>query len=249
MGQKTNPIGNRLGIIRGWSSSWFSSAGYGERIAEDYKIREYVYKELGKKASVSNVHIERTMDDSVMVYVEAAKPGLIIGKKGQDIDSFVVKLRKLLKKEVRMDVFEVKKVELDANLVAQNIAKNLEARVSFKRAVKMSLTQTIRAGAEGIKVQIAGRLNGVEMARTQTYKEGRIPLSTYRADVSYALAEAHTTYGRIGIKVWIMLGEVYGQRDLSLLVGLNKRKARTGGNSRFEGKGGRSGGRPKRNKK
>jgi len=217
MGQKTNPIGNRLGYIRGWDSNWFGGKRYEEKLVEDHKIRQYLNARL-KKASISRIVIERTLK-LVTVTINTARPGIIIGKGGQEVDKLKEELKKLTKKEVQINIFEIKRPELDARLVADSIARQIEGRISFRRATKMSIASTMRMGAEGIKVSIAGRLNGAEMARTEQYKEGRTPLHTFRADIDYALAEAHTTYGRIGVKVWICKGEVYGKRDLSPNVG------------------------------
>jgi len=222
MGQKTNPIGNRLGIIRGWESNWYGGNDYGDKIAEDDKIRKYIYARLSK-ASVSRVIIERTLK-LVTVTITTARPGIIIGKGGQEVDKLKEELKKITGKEVQINIFEIKRPELDARLVASSIARQIENRISYKRAIKMSIAATMRMNAEGIKVQISGRLNGAEMARSEHYKEGRIPLSTFRADIDYALVESHTTYGRIGVKVWIMKGEVYGKRELSPLVGLSKKQ-------------------------
>lgn len=227
MGQKTNPIGNRLGIIRGWDSNWYGGKKYGDKIAEDYKIRQYINARLAK-ASVSKIIIERTLK-LVTVTITTARPGIIIGKGGQEVDKLKEELKKLTGKEVQINIFEIKRPELDALLVAQSIARQIENRVSYRRAIKMAIQSSMRMNCEGIKVQISGRLNGAEMARSESYKEGRIPLSTFRADVDYALAEAHTTYGRLGVKVWIMKGEVYGKRDLSPLVGMQKKKGNTAG--------------------
>ncbi|CAM1356608.1 MULTISPECIES: 30S ribosomal protein S3 [Tenacibaculum] len=222
MGQKTNPIGNRLGIIRGWESNWYGGNDYGDKIAEDDKIRKYLYARLSK-ASVSRVIIERTLK-LVTVTITTARPGIIIGKGGQEVDKLKEELKKITGKEVQINIFEIKRPELDAKLVAASIARQIENRISYKRATKMAIAAAMRMNAEGIKVQLSGRLNGAEMARSEHYKEGRIPLSTFRADIDYALVEAHTTYGRIGVKVWIMKGEVYGKRELSPLVGLSKQK-------------------------
>ncbi|MDP4664213.1 MAG: 30S ribosomal protein S3 [Salibacteraceae bacterium] len=237
MGQKTNPIGNRLGFIRGWDSQWYGGKHFEEKLVEDFKIREYVYARL-KNASVSHVVIERTLK-LVTVTINTARPGIIIGKGGQEVDKLKEELKKLTKKEVQINIYEIKRPELDAKLVADSIARQIEGRISFRRATKMAIASTMRMGAEGIKVMISGRLNGAEMARTEQYKDGRVPLHTFRADIDYALAEAHTTYGRIGIKVWICKGEVYGRRDLTTTVGSgtpNKGKpsgapARSGGGS------------------
>ncbi|WP_299523960.1 30S ribosomal protein S3 [uncultured Lutibacter sp.] len=229
MGQKTNPIGNRLGIIRGWDSNWYGGRNYGDKIAEDYKIREYINARLSK-ASVSTVIIERTLK-LVTVTITTARPGIIIGKGGQEVDKLKEELKKITGKEVQINIFEIKRPELDAKLVGASIARQIESRISYRRAIKMAIAATMRMNAEGIKVQISGRLNGAEMARSEHYKDGRIPLSTFRADIDYALVEAHTTYGRLGVKVWIMKGEVYGKRELSPLVGLSKKQGK-GGNDR-----------------
>ena len=226
MGQKTNPIGNRLGIIRGWESNWYGGNDYGDKLAEDDKIRKYIFVRLAK-ASVSRVIIERTLK-LVTITITTARPGIIIGKGGQEVDKLKEELRKLTGKEIQLNIIEIKRPELDAHLVAASIARQIENRISYKRAIKMGIAATMRMNAEGIKIQISGRLNGAEMARNEHYKEGRIPLSTFRADIDYALVEAHTTYGRLGIKVWIMKGEVYGKRELSPLVGLSKKGDRGG---------------------
>lgn len=223
MGQKTNPIGNRLGIIRGWESNWYGGNDYGDKLAEDDKIRKYVHARLSK-ASVSRVIIERTLK-LVTVTITTARPGIIIGKGGQEVDKLKEELKKITGKDVQINIHEIKRPELDAFLVAASIARQIESRISYRRAIKMAIAAAMRMNAEGIKVQISGRLNGAEMARSESYKEGRIPLSTFRADIDYALAEAHTTYGRLGIKVWIMKGEVYGKRELSPLVGMSTKKS------------------------
>ena len=227
MGQKTNPIGNRLGYIKGWDSNWYGGNDYRDRLVEDDKIRKYLYARL-VKASLSKIIIERTLK-LVTVTINTARPGVIIGKGGQEVDKLKEELKKLTSKEIQINIFEIKRPELDAHLVATGIARQLEARISFRRAIKMSIASTMRMGAEGIKVKISGRLNGAEMARSEMYKEGRTPLHTFRADIDYALAEAHTTYGRLGIKVWICKGEVYGKRDLSPNIGMNSGGRRPGG--------------------
>jgi small subunit ribosomal protein S3 len=229
MGQKTNPIGNRLGIIRGWDSNWYGGRNYGDKIAEDDKIRKYIHARLSK-ASVSNVIIERTLK-IITITITTARPGIIIGKAGQEVDKLKEELRKITAKEVQINIFEIKRPELDAQLVGASIARQIESRISYRRAIKMAIAAAIRMNAEGIKIQISGRLNGAEMARSESYKEGRIPLSTFRADIDYALVEAHTTYGRLGIKVWIMKGEVYGKRELSPLVGMSKKSSQNNSNS------------------
>ena len=227
MGQKTNPIGNRLGIIRGWESNWYGGNDYGYKLAEDDKIRKYIHARLSK-ASVSRVIIERTLK-LITITVTTARPGIIIGKGGQEVDKLKEELKKITNKEVQINIYEIKRPEVDANLVAASIARQIESRISFRRAIKMSIAAAMRMNAEGIKVQISGRLNGAEMARSESYKDGRIPLSTFRADIDYALHEAHTTYGRLGIKVWIMKGEVFGKRELSPLVGMQKGQGGKGG--------------------
>ena len=228
MGQKTNPIGNRLGIIRGWESNWYGGKNYGDLIAEDEIIRKYIFTRLSK-ASVSRVIIERTLK-LITITITTARPGIIIGKAGQEVDKLKEELKKISKKDIQLNIVEIKRPELEAQLVASSIARQIEGRISYRRAIKMAIAATMRMNAEGIKVQISGRLNGAEMARSETYKEGRIPLSTFRADIDYALVEAHTTYGRLGVKVWIMKGEVYGKRELSPLVGLSLASSKNKGN-------------------
>ena len=227
MGQKTNPIGNRLGIIRGWDSNWFGGNDYGDRIAEDYKIRRYLEARLSK-GGISRIFIERTLK-LVTVTITTARTGLIIGKGGQEVDKLKEELKKITDKDIQINIFEIKRPELDAVLVADSIAKQIENRISYRRAVKMAIAGSMRMGAEGIKVQISGRLNGAEMARSESFNEGRIPLSTFRADIDYHIAEADTTYGRLGVKVWIMKGEVYGKRELSPLVGQPQKKGPVSG--------------------
>lgn len=232
MGQKTNPIANRLGFIKGWESNWYGGRNYVDKIVEDDKIRKYLYARL-RKASVSRIIIERTLK-LVTITINTARPGVIIGKGGQEVDKLKEELKKLTNKEVQLNIFEIKRPELDAKLVADSIARQIEARISFRRAIKMAISSTMRMGAEGIKISASGRLNGAEMARTENYKDGRIPLHTFRADIDYALAESLTKLGMIGIKVWICKGEVYGKRDLSPNVGVAKGKGGKfrGGNRR-----------------
>ena len=227
MGQKTNPIGNRLGFIRGWDSNWYGGNDYKDKLVEDEKIREYLLARL-RKASVSNIIIERTLK-LVTVTVKSARPGVIIGKGGQEVDKLREELKKLTGKEVQINIFEIKRPELDAKLVAESIARQIEARISHRRAIKMAIAGTMRLGAEGIKINIAGRVNGAEIARSESYKEGRIPLHTFRADIDYALMEAHTTYGRIGINCWICRGEIYGKKDLSPIPPQKQSNDRRGG--------------------
>src|SRR5215216_2252474 len=218
MGQKCNPIGNRLGIIRGWDSNWYGGKKYADKIVEDEQIRKYLNARLAK-GGISKIVIERTLK-RITVTIHTARPGIVIGKGGTEVDKIKEELKKLTKKEVQINIFEIKRPELDAQLVAEGIAKQLEARISFRRAMKTTIASTMRMGAEGIKIMTSGRLGGAEMARTEQYKEGRIPLHTFRADIDYALGEALTTYGLIGVKVWICRGEVYGKRDLSPNFGI-----------------------------
>lgn len=244
MGQKTNPIGNRLGIIRGWDSNWYGGRKFEQKLVEDDKIRKYLNARLAK-AGISKIYIERTLK-LLTVTINTARPGLIIGKAGSEVDKLKEELKKVTGKEVQINISEVKRPELDAVLVAQNIAKQIEGRVQYRRAIKMAIASTMRIGAEGIKVSVSGRIGGAEMARTEHYKEGRTPLHTLRADIDYAQAEAHTTYGRIGVKVWICRGLIYGKRELvpSTVGGPQKEKRLGTHNSTRQG----SGSRPKRNR-
>ena len=213
MGQKVNPISNRLGVIRGWDSNWYGGKKYGETLLEDSKIRKYLHTRLAK-ASVSRIIIERTLK-MVTVTIATSRPGMIIGKGGKDVDALKEELKKLTDKEVQINIYEIKRPELDAEIVAASIARQIENKVAYRRAVKMAVASTMRMGAEGIKVQVSGRLNGAEMARSEMFKEGRTPLHTLRADIDYALVEALTKVGIIGIKVWICRGEVYGKKELT----------------------------------
>lgn len=212
MGQKVNPIGFRLGIIRGWDSNWYGGKSFASKLVEDDKIRKYLNARL-VKAGISKIVIERTLK-LVTVTIHTARPGIIIGKGGQEVDKLKEELKKITNKEIQINISEVKRPELDAVLVANTIARQIEGRISYRRAIKSAIVSTMRMNAEGIKVSISGRLGGAEMARTEHYKEGRTPLHTLRAEIDYALAEAHTTYGRLGVKVWICKGEVYGKREL-----------------------------------
>ncbi|MFO7613566.1 MAG: 30S ribosomal protein S3 [Bacteroidales bacterium] len=222
MGQKTNPIGLRLGIIRGWDSSWYGGKDFSHKLVEDQHIRNYLNARLSK-AGISKIVIERTLK-LVTVTIFTARPGIIIGKGGQEVDKLKEELKKLTKKEIQINISEIKRPELDAVIVAGAIAKQIEGRISYRRAIKTAVSSTIRMGAEGIKVQISGRLGGAEMARNELYKEGRTPLHTLRADIDYAQTEAHTTYGRIGIKVWICKGEIYGKPELVPMAGETAKK-------------------------
>ena len=227
MGQKVNPISNRLGIIRGWDSNWFGGRKYGETLLEDSKIRKYLIARLAK-ASVSRIVIERTLK-LVTITVCTARPGIIIGKGGQEVDKLKEELKKITDKDVQINIFEIKRPELDAEIVAANIARQIEGKIAYRRAVKMSIQSSMRMGAEGIKVLVAGRLNGAEMARSEMYKEGRTPLHTFRADIDYAQAEALTKVGLIGVKVWICRGEVYGKVDLAPQFAASREGGRNSG--------------------
>ena len=213
MGQKVNPISNRLGFIRGWDSNWYVSKNCGNELIENSKIRKYLNVRLDK-ASVSKIVIERTLK-LVTITVCTAKPGMIIGKGGQEVDKLKEELKKITDKDVQINIFEVKKPDLDANIVANNIARQIEGKIAYRRAIKMAVANAMRNGAEGIKVLISGRLNGAEMARSEMYKEGRTPLHTLRADIDYCQTQALTKVGLLGIKVWICRGEVYGKKDLT----------------------------------
>ena len=240
MGQKTNPISNRLGIIRGWDSNWYGGTDYASKLFEDAKIREYLNARLAK-ASLSKIVIERTLK-VITVTIHTARPGIIIGKGGQEVDKLKEELKKISNKEVQINIYEVKRPELDANIVANNIARQVEGRVSYRRAIKMAMASTMRMGAEGIKVLISGRLGGAEMARRELYKEGRTPLHTFRADIDYAHAEAHTKVGVLGVKVWVCNGEVYGKRDLSPNVGMAANASAGQGGQQSGGRNDRRGG-------
>ena len=213
MGQKVNPISNRLGVIRGWDSNWFGGKKYGETLLEDSKIRKYLRTRLAK-ANVSRIIIERTLK-MVTVTICTSRPGFIIGPGGKEVDALKEELKKLTDKEVQINIHEIKRPDLDAELVAANIARQIEGKIAYRRAVKKAVQETMRSGAEGIKVQVSGRLNGAEMARSEMFKEGRTPLHTLRADIDYALVEALTKVGIIGVKVWICRGEIYGKKELT----------------------------------
>ena len=206
MGQKVNPHGIRVGVIKDWDSKWYAEADFADNLVEDHKIREYLKKKL-YSAGVSKIEIERT-SDRCKVIVYTAKPGVVIGKGGAEIDKLKEEVQKLSTKKVLVDVKEVKKPDRDAQLVAENIALQLENRVSFRRAMKSAMGRSLKAGAKGIKAACSGRLGGADMARTEFYTEGTIPLQTLRADIDYGFAEADTTYGKVGVKVWIYNGEV-----------------------------------------
>lgn len=230
MGQKVNPISNRLGVIRGWDSNWFGGKKYGDTLLEDSKLRKYLNVRLAK-SSVSRIVIERTLK-LITITVCTSRPGLIIGKGGSEVDKLKEELKKITDKDVQINIFEVKRPELDAQIVASTIARQIEGKIAYRRAVKMAIAATMRSGAEGIKVQVSGRLNGAEMARSEMFKEGRTPLHTLRADIDYALVEAHTKVGVIGVKVWICRGEVYGKRDLAPNFGTTGKEGRPQGGDR-----------------
>ena len=217
MGQKVNPVGLRLGIIKGWDSAWFDSKSYADKIVEDNKIRNYIKARI-PKGGISKVVIERTLK-RITLTIHTARPGVVIGKGGSEVDKIKEELKNLTGKDLQINIFEIKRPELDAKLVGESIAQQLQARISFRRAMKQAIASSMRVGAQGIKVKCSGRLGGAEMARSEQYKEGRIPLHTLRADIDYAISEANTIYGKIGIKVWIFKGEVFGKRDLSPNVG------------------------------
>lgn len=234
MGQKINPVSFRLGIIRGWESNWYGGKTFDAKLIEDEKIRKYIYARI-PKGGISKIVIERTLK-RVILTINTARPGVVIGKGGGEVDKIKEELKKLTNKEVQINIFEIKRPELDAKLVGESIAQQLEGRISYRRAMKQSIASTIRVGALGIKVKLSGRLAGAEMARTEQYKEGRIPLHTLRADIDYAISEAQTVYGKIGIKVWIFKGEVYGKRDLSPNVGVISASGQQSSNNQQTGK-------------
>ena len=242
MGQKTNPISNRIGITRGWDSNW-CGGNYAEKIAEDFEIRKYLGGRLAK-AGLSRIVIERTLK-LITVTIYAARPGFIIGKGGTEVDKLKEELKKVSGKDVQINIFEVKRPEVDAHIVADSIARQIEGRVSYRRAIKMAIANTMRAGAEGIKVQLSGRVGGAEIARSEMFKEGRTPLHTFRADIDYALAVAGTKVGCLGVKVWICNGEKYGRQDLTpaALAAANAQAAgqNRGGNDRGGRRGDRRG--------
>lgn len=257
MGQKANPIGNRLGIIRGWDSNWYADKDYGLKVVEDEKIRNYLRVRRPKTAvadprdrnkpmqnGISRIVIERSMK-RVTVTIHTSRPGIIIGKGGKEVDLIKEELKVLTGKEVQINIFEIRKPELDANIVGEQVAKQIEARINFRRAVKGSIQGSMRAGAEGIKIRVSGRLGGAEIARTEEYKEGRTPLHTFRADIDYAWVEAQTVYGKIGIKVWLFKGEVLQKRELTPFAaaeGTGSDRREGGGSERRGGDDRRGGG-------
>lgn len=242
MGQKVNPVGFRLGIIRGWDSNWYGGKTFAEKLVEDETIRKYIQARIPKGA-ISKIIIERTLK-RVTLTINTARPGVVIGKGGNEVDKIKEELKKITGKDVQINIFEIKRPEIDAKLIGETIAQQLQARISFRRAMKQSIASAMRVGAQGIKIKLSGRLGGAEMARTEQYKEGRIPLHTLRADIDYAISEAQTVYGKIGIKVWVFKGEVYGKRDLSVInAGLSAggNEGRSGGDRGERRSGGRDG--------
>lgn len=237
MGQKTHPIGLRLGITKGWESNWFGGKNYADKLIEDEKIRNYLQARI-PKGGISRIVIERTLK-RITITIHTSRPGIVIGKGGKEVDKLKEEIKKITQKEVQINIFEIKRPELDAKLVGEMIASQLEARISFRRAMKTAIASTMRMGAEGIKIMCSGRLGGAEMARTEQYKQGRIPLQTLRANIDYALVEAKTIYGIIGVKVWIFKGEIYGKPDLSPTANTGDR--RKGGRGPRRGGGGRGG--------
>lgn len=215
MGQKTNPIGNRLGIIRGWDSNWYGGKkDYALKLVEDHKIRTYLNARINK-GGISRIVIERTLG-KLIITIHTSKPGIIIGKGGGEVDRIKEELKKLTDKvDVQINILEIRRPEVDANIVGETIAKQIESRINYKRAIKMAIATALRMGAEGIKVKVAGRLGGSEIARSEEIKQGRTPLHTFRMDIDYASVFAQTVYGKIGIKVWICKGEILGKRDLN----------------------------------
>lgn len=260
MGQKANPIGNRLGIIRGWDSMWFSNPkDFGGKVVEDHKIRTYLNARINK-GGVARIVIERTLG-KLIITIHTSKPGIIIGKGGQEVDRIKEELKKLTgNSDVQINIMEIRRPELDAQIVGESIARQIEGRVSYKRAIKMAITTAMRMGAEGIKIKAGGRLGGAEIARSEEIKQGRTPLHTFRMDIDYASVYAMTVYGKIGLKIWICKGEVLGKRDLNpnLTSGASDRRGddqprrdhrggggndrRGGGNNRGGGQGGNRGG-------
>lgn len=242
MGQKANPTGNRLGIVRGWDSMWFGEKrDFGQKLIEDHKIRTYLNARINK-GGISRIVIERTLG-KLIITIHTSKPGIIIGKGGSEVDRIKEELKKLTKKDdVQINIMEIRRPELDAMIVGETIARQIEGRVSYKRAIKMAISTAMRMGAEGIKIKAGGRLNGAEIARSEEFKQGRTPLHTYRMDIDYANVYAMTVYGKIGIKVWICKGEVLGKRDLNPNFTSNTEGGRGAQRPGMEERGDRRGG-------
>lgn len=249
MGQKVNPIGLRLGIVKGWESNWYGGKDLPDKLMEDQEIRKYIDARI-PRGGISKVVIERTLK-RITLTIHTARPGVVIGKGGAEVDKIKEELKKLTGKDVQINIFEIKRPELDARLISQSIAQQLEARISYRRAMKQSLSSALRVGAQGIKIKVSGRLGGAEMARVEEYKEGRVPLHTLRADIDYAISEANTIYGKLGVKVWIFKGEIYGKQDLSPSMGTQsgdgkssgggdrRKRSREGGGGQQQQQGGR----------
>lgn len=245
MGQKTNPIGARLGIIRGWDSNWYANPKeFGSKLVEDDKIRNYLNARVSK-GGIAKIVIERTLD-KLIVTIHTSKPGIIIGKQGGEVDRIKEELKQLTGKEgVQINILEIRRPELDAHIVGESIARQIENRINYKRAIKMAIASALRMGAEGIKVRVGGRLGGAEIARSEEIKQGRVPLHTFRMDIDYANVFAQTVYGKIGIKVWICKGEVLARRDLNPNLIAGGRNEERGGDRRggFDRRGADRGGR------
>ncbi|MFN3597374.1 MAG: 30S ribosomal protein S3 [Rubricoccaceae bacterium] len=243
MGQKTNPVGFRLGVIRGWDSNWYTDGSFADKLVEDEEIRRYLEARL-KRAGLSRVVIERT-PKRVILTLHTSRPGVVIGRGGAEVEKLREELKRLTSKDIQININEIKRPELDASLVAQNIAQQLEGRISFRRAMKQAISAAMRSGAEGIRVKLSGRLGGAEMGRTEQYLEGRVPLHTLRADIDYAEATAYTIYGTSGVKVWIFHGEVIGKPDLSPNAAAQRQQASAAPQmpERRRREGGRDGGR------
>lgn len=242
MGQKVNPVGFRLGIVKGWDSNWYGGKTFADKLVEDEKIRKYIRARI-QRGGISRIVIERTLK-RITVTIHTSRPGVVIGREGKEVDNLKNELQKLTSKEVQINIFEIKRPEMDARLVGENIAQQLEARMSHRRGMKQAIQAAMRSGAEGIKVKLSGRLAGAEMARVELYKEGSTPLHTLRADIDYAISEANTIYGKIGIKVWIYKGQLYGKQDLSpaALAEKQERSNNRGGAANDRGGNNRRGG-------
>jgi small subunit ribosomal protein S3 len=240
LGQKTHPVGFRLGVIRGWDSNWYAEDGFQDKLVEDEEIRQYLHARL-KRAGLSRAVIERT-PKRVILTLHTSRPGVVIGRGGSEVEKLREELKTLTGKDIQINISEIKRPELDATLVAKNIAQQLEGRISFRRAMKQSMTAAMRMGAEGVRIRVAGRLGGAEMGRTEEYLDGRVPLHTIRADIDFSQAVAKTIYGTIGVKVWIHRGEILGQPDLSPNVQAQQRKQmKKSPRRRRRGRGGGSG--------
>ncbi|HHP7238753.1 30S ribosomal protein S3 [Longibacter sp.] len=238
MGQKTHPVGYRLGVIRGWDSNWYSEDDLQDKLVEDEEIRRYLHARL-RRAGLSRAVIERT-PKRVILTLHTSRPGVVIGRGGSEVEKLREELKKLTGKDIQINISEIKRPELDATLVAKNIAQQLEGRISFRRAMKQAMTAAMRMGAEGVRIRVAGRLGGAEMGRTEEYLEGRVPLHTIRADIDFARETAFTIYGTIGVKVWIHRGEIIGSPDLSPNVQAQQRKQMKRPSRRRRGGGGRN---------